>query len=71
MNICLYFVDSISEAYQQKLQTIQDGYVAQGLTENRAPYFKFPGMNQETANKISELRREYNHRERSSYLRKK
>ena len=59
MNIALEFVDSISEASQEKLQTFLDNILAQGLTENRPPIIRFPGMREETYNDIRMLQLHY------------
>ena len=46
MTIILRFNDSISEACKEKLQTFSDKILAQGLTANRPPRIRFPGMNE-------------------------
>ena len=56
MNISLSFVDSISDAFKEKLQTFADDVLAQGRTANRPPSICFPGMNIETFKKIIMLR---------------
>ena len=63
MNIDLYFVYPISEACKGKLQKFMDHLVAQGLTANRPPSIWFPGINEETSDKISMLRRDYDLRD--------
>ena len=59
MVISLGFVDSISEAYRGKLQTLSNKILAQGITENRPPSICFSGMNRETLNGIYKLRDDY------------
>ena len=59
MDIELSFVDSISEAYKQKLQTFVDNVLAQGLNENRPPDITFPGINEASYNDIQKLLDDY------------
>ena len=59
MKISLSFVDPISEAYREKLQTFSDTILAQGITENRSPYIWFPGVNEETLEEIEKLHHDY------------
>ena len=59
MEISLSFVLEISEAYREKLQTLSDSILAQGITENRPPGIWFPGMNEETDDAIEELQLAY------------
>ena len=59
MSILIAFADPISEAYREKLQKFADSILAQGITENRPPTIGFPGMNQETFDKIGELQCDY------------
>ena len=55
MDIHLYFNDSISDAYKKKLQTLMEIVIAQGLTANRPPLLRFPGMNTKTFYKLYRL----------------
>ena len=59
MDISLSFADSISDAFKEKLQPFVDDVLAQGLTANRPPIIRFPGMNTETFEQIIMLRRDY------------
>ena len=60
MNIVLEFVNGypISEAYREKLQTFSNNILDQGITENLPPSIRFPGMNDDTFDKIYKLRRD-------------
>ena len=62
MDIDLFFAGSISDAYKEKLQTFMDDLIAQGLTENRPPRIRFPGMNLVTFKQMTMLRRDYDAR---------
>ena len=62
MIIDFTFADPISEAYREKLQTFLNSVLAQGITENRPPSIRFPGMNEETFDEIDELQHVYNDR---------
>ena len=59
MDINFQFVDSVSEAYKEKLQTFVAGVLAQGLTANRPPRIRFPGMSEAMLVEILMLRRHY------------
>ena len=62
MKIYLYFADSISEAYREKLQTFSDNILAQGITDNRPPSIGFPGRNEEKYEEILKLQYAYDRR---------
>ena len=72
MQIDLYFVDSISNAYIEKLQAFDDDLVARGLTENLIPCIYYPGMNEATSKEIFKLRMTYDfdHAKLTSELRR-
>ena len=59
MNIILRFGDSISDAYKQRLQTFVNDVLAQGITENRPPLIRFPGMNEGSYMDIQNLWDDY------------
>ena len=59
MKINLYFPDTISEAYREKLQIFSDKILAEGITENRPPRIAFAGMNRATFIGIESLRYAY------------
>ena len=62
MEISLTIAYPISEAYREKLQTFLDSVLAQGITENRAPYIHFPRMIWGTFQGILELQRAFDRR---------
>ena len=59
MDIELTFADSVSDAYQQRLQQIVDNFLSQGVSENRPPYIEFPSMENEILEKLEKLREDY------------
>ena len=60
MGIVLRFVNSISNGYIEKLQTLMDNVLAQGLTANQPPDICFEGMNEVTYDDIQKIWDEYN-----------
>ena len=65
MDISLIFDDPISEAYEKKLQTLLDNFLAEGVTENRPPSFEFNGSLYKTIFAIANLQLAYDRRQRA------
>ena len=64
MKIDLKFADPISEVYREKLQTVSENFLAQGITdsENRPQRIEFPGMNEEKLDELLALQFAYDRR---------